>query len=74
MTQWVGGFSTWAAGIRDYVTLFWGSVIGGPVHSGRRRRREIFGDMEWIFMNFLHKIDDFETKILKKFAPAARFP
>ena len=40
----------------------------------RRRRRENFGDLGSFFIDFLHKIDELDTKSSKKFAPAARLP
>ena len=39
----------------------------------RRRRRENFGLYGLIFIDFLNKIDDFEAKMSKNFAPAPRF-
>ena len=40
----------------------------------RRRRREKIEDFGSFFIDFLHKIAEFEAKSSKKFAPAARLP
>ena len=39
-----------------------------------RGGREHSEDLGLFFIDFLHKIDDFEAKTSKNFAPAARFP
>ena len=41
---------------------------------GAEGAEKILGIWGWFFIDFLHKIDDFEAKTSKIFAPAARFP